>query len=730
MATVIQQRSDVDTNWTAANPILAQGEMGVEINTHQWKIGNGIEAWNDLPYGTGPPGPASNVPGPAGPEGPAGATGPAGPEGPQGIQGEASTEVGPVGPAGEQGIQGPVGAASTEVGPQGIQGETGPQGIQGEQGEASTVEGPVGPAGEQGIQGPVGNDSTVPGPTGPTGPEGPQGIQGEQGDQGVPGPQGDTGEDSVVPGPAGQNVTVLGSVATFASLPAGAAAGDIYVVTDEASEAYTSDGAEGWTAIGPIQGPQGIQGETGVQGPQGEQGEQGVEGATGSQGIQGEQGDTGPTGPAGENGVDGAGGGLGIFSDKPAGEPIFLLSTGQSNPQGYETANTQFPVNPNVFDFETAIGATGAQSTDPTDFSWRTPNPSEALVTDPVGHGVVGYVGYMRGNTGNQAMSCANALQVATGRDVYVLSVCQGAAGIQYWETGANGYIKDLLESFVPHVLGTTELSALTEPDLIMWGQSETNADPLWDSGLQYTLPKDYLPRWLAVQESGYIEDYPSTGWRRQDTPTYLTEATQKVNWGPRDTADTEYLWEGMNVVARYTSDNTVLVNSVGLPLLNGGVGVDDVHYSGDGNNEYGIRIANVALGRSAVATDPNMELERELAPKLGGQLECEGYSINGAATVVATAFVGSAAFLSTDYSARVREGGTTGQVYAKVNGTNFNGEWVDAQSGPEGPEGPEGPAGTNAALPTGFTDTVSLTQAAYDLLTPPDANTIYYIVG
>lgn len=50
MADIIQLRRDTATNWTSANPILAQGEMGVETNTRKLKIGDGTTAWNSLSY--------------------------------------------------------------------------------------------------------------------------------------------------------------------------------------------------------------------------------------------------------------------------------------------------------------------------------------------------------------------------------------------------------------------------------------------------------------------------------------------------------------------------------------------------------------------------------------------------------------------------------------------------------------------------------------------------------
>lgn len=56
--TRIQLRHDTATNWTANNPVLAEGEVGVEFSTIEGsttpiikiKIGDGTTAWNDLAY--------------------------------------------------------------------------------------------------------------------------------------------------------------------------------------------------------------------------------------------------------------------------------------------------------------------------------------------------------------------------------------------------------------------------------------------------------------------------------------------------------------------------------------------------------------------------------------------------------------------------------------------------------------------------------------------------------
>lgn len=40
-------------NWTATNPVLAVGEIGVESDTGKIKFGDGVTAWNSLAYAGG-----------------------------------------------------------------------------------------------------------------------------------------------------------------------------------------------------------------------------------------------------------------------------------------------------------------------------------------------------------------------------------------------------------------------------------------------------------------------------------------------------------------------------------------------------------------------------------------------------------------------------------------------------------------------------------------------------
>ena len=50
MGVRIQLRNDLAINWSTKNPILAQGEIGIESDSRKLKIGDGINAWNHLIY--------------------------------------------------------------------------------------------------------------------------------------------------------------------------------------------------------------------------------------------------------------------------------------------------------------------------------------------------------------------------------------------------------------------------------------------------------------------------------------------------------------------------------------------------------------------------------------------------------------------------------------------------------------------------------------------------------
>jgi len=90
----IQFRRGTAVRWSTNNALLAIAEMGIETDTHLFKIGDGIRTWNNLPYG--------------GLQGPTGSYGPTGENG-------ATGEPGPTGAAGTTGDTGPTGAITSYI---------------------------------------------------------------------------------------------------------------------------------------------------------------------------------------------------------------------------------------------------------------------------------------------------------------------------------------------------------------------------------------------------------------------------------------------------------------------------------------------------------------------------------------------------------------------------------------------------------------------------------------
>ena len=169
-----QPRHDTSGNWnTVYNPILEQGELGIDLSSRQFKIGDGISNWTQLLNG--------------------GSTGSTGPTGPSGVGTSSST--GFTGVTGITGITGFTGIAFT--GNRGSTGATGAIGITGSTG--TTMTGPRGPIGQTGPTGPLGPTGTS--LTGITGPTGASIVTGPTGSTRGTGPTGPIGMG--VTGPTG-----------------------------------------------------------------------------------------------------------------------------------------------------------------------------------------------------------------------------------------------------------------------------------------------------------------------------------------------------------------------------------------------------------------------------------------------------------------------------------------------------------------------------------------------
>lgn len=258
ITTILLRRGSVDA-WIEANPVLQPGEPGFDTTSRTLKIGNGTDAWTDLPgisvdFGVSDeaiataienylienpvegvtqqqltdaisaveltPGPKGDT-GDTGPQGPQGIQGPQGETGPQGIQGVQGLK-GDTGDQGPQGLKGDTG----DTGPQGVAGERGIQGLKGDTGDQG-IQGETGPKGDTGDTGPQG----LPGNDGATGPKGDTGDQGIQGETGPQGPQGDTAvpEGVVISTTGITNIEQVTSAEYDALTPS---ASTIYVIKD------------------------------------------------------------------------------------------------------------------------------------------------------------------------------------------------------------------------------------------------------------------------------------------------------------------------------------------------------------------------------------------------------------------------------------------------------------------------------------------------------------------
>lgn len=228
--------------WTAQNPILQRGEIGVEQDTLRFKIGNGTDRWNALGY-------ASGDTGPQGPQGPQGETGP------QGATGVSFSTTATI-----YDSEHPLPAfADTPI-------NTGyyyqkANGVYDvyvhleDEADWFVIEnwggiaGPQGPQGIQGIQGPQGE-------------QGPQGIQGIQGVQGQPG----TNALNFITQPGVYSAS--NPLPSFASVTEGNAY--LYKELDGTYSLYAKAfGASDWTVIEEYGGSEGPQGPQGIQGPVG-----------------------------------------------------------------------------------------------------------------------------------------------------------------------------------------------------------------------------------------------------------------------------------------------------------------------------------------------------------------------------------------------------------------------------------------------------------------------------
>ena len=228
MAVVIQFRHDDADVWVEENPVLAEGEVGVELDTDLFKIGNGLAPWNSLPYAQrgpqgekgekgdkgdkGATGADSMVQGPDGMDGFTVLNGAGAPGAGTGVNGDfyinlsASSIYGPK-------TGGAWGSAVSLIGPKGDTGDKGDTGTAG----FTVLSGPGVPGAGYGVNGDFYIDTTgivIYGPKAggawgvPTTMVGPQGDKGDKGDKGDEGDAATVAVGTITPVPYGTPSTV------------------------------------------------------------------------------------------------------------------------------------------------------------------------------------------------------------------------------------------------------------------------------------------------------------------------------------------------------------------------------------------------------------------------------------------------------------------------------------------------------------------------------------------
>lgn len=336
-----QQRTDTAANWTATDPVLLAGEMGVESDTRKFKFGNGTSKWSELDY--------VNTAGGTGEKGDKGDKGDTGATGAPGADGKDGVSIGTVSATVDNstgtpavtvsatdkdnaknltlaftGLKGETGAAGTP-GAAGKDGSPGKDGTNGKDGKDGIGIGTVSATVTQSTGDPTvtvteteANNaknlafafSGIKGEKGDQGERGIQGLQGAQGVQGVAGTPGKDGAD----GAPGKDGTDGKDGAT----PTIGDNGNWYINgTDTGKPSRGATGAQG------AQGTRGATGATGADGADGKSLEfqwngytlgvrqegsstytysQSLRGATGAQGATGSRGATGAAGAAGKDG--------------------------------------------------------------------------------------------------------------------------------------------------------------------------------------------------------------------------------------------------------------------------------------------------------------------------------------------------------------------------------------------------------------------------------------------
>lgn len=248
-----------------------------------------------------------------------------------------------------------------------------------------------------------------------------------------------------------------------------------------------------------------------------------------------------------------------FFPDKPIDEPIVIALFGQSN-AGLAGIDTPTNLTPNANVFDWSAGGAGQF----TAHSWISQDLDAAEYADF--NSSLSYTGMKRGGTGHMGWSCADYLQKATGRDVYIICVAHAGQAIAEWAVGQAQQV--LISQVVGDALQTPELDGITKIDGVLWMQGES------DTG---GVVQDYVDAWVAVRawmELDFV-DHWKTMWMISEVSYEFTYSSVHNMHNAVDVQNDEFCR-----LVRTTSMETV----------------DNIHYKTFFQNEIGKGMARGLL--------------------------------------------------------------------------------------------------------------------------------------
>ena len=292
----------------------------------------------------------------------------------------------------------------------------------------------------------------------------------------------------------------------------------------------------------------------------------------------------------------------------PAGRPIFIVGTGQSNSAGLDETSAGLYTNKLVKDWATVGGTNVPQ----TALDWIKPNRLFSTVkadypTASLPSLGTDYIGYKGGNVGNIHLAMAEYIAEKSGRNVYVLQVSRDGGNSDYWDS-TSGSTYGTLNTQMTAVLATQELSewGITSPDILNIMQGESDADPLFNATKD---ANSWATDWLASMKDSntkWFEDYRTRvfvydihdHFNRLDNPT---NPLPPVDANNNPILFPPYKWNGASALAVKGGSFFSYVSSTGLAHQG-----DGIHFDGDATNLFGEIGAKELLGESNSSTPIN----------------------------------------------------------------------------------------------------------------------------